>query len=130
MFLLHLRRNRRGVGFVRVGLLFSSWADLNAALAAVKGNVVFVVHNHCAVNVYIGDCGCVYMHDGGVVEESAATPLAAAKSYPPVSEAVVNAAIEADLRPPIATVPCIDAIVPSPVPGSPEEPRSRRLHPR
>jgi hypothetical protein len=75
---------------------------------------VRVIHDDGAA-VDVSDIGHVHVHHGAVVEECAASPFAATKTYAAVSEAVVNAAVEADVRSPIASVPAIEAARKAPV---------------
>src|SRR5208337_5111865 len=65
---------------------------------------------------------------GAVVEEGGTSPLAASETYATVAEAVVNPAIEADMRSPIAGVPAIQAAREAPVAGGPQH-AHRRNHP-
>ncbi len=55
MFLLHLRRHRRSVRLMGVAFLFRRWPCGNSALSAVKRHVRFVVHDHRAIHVNVGD---------------------------------------------------------------------------
>src|SRR6266702_8069036 len=71
----------------------------------------------------------VHVGHGAVVVVRAASPVAAEEADAGVAEAVVNAAIEADFRSPVARVPCIKAVFPSPVPWSPEQTDFRREYP-
>jgi len=88
---------------------------------AVDDRVVDVgVVNHGGV--HIGDCG--------VVMEGAATPFASNKPYAAITEAIINSAIEADVRAPISSVPEVRASAPTPITRSPEEARGRGDHPR
>src|SRR5208283_3793540 len=118
MFMLGLRGQRRGVRFIRVAFFFASRPRLNAAIAAVERDMI-AVHDHVAL-VDVPHIDDVDVHDGPVIEEAAATPLAAPEADTAVAETVVNAAIETNVRSPIAGVPGIKATAPSPVPGGPE----------
>jgi hypothetical protein len=80
--------------------------------------------NICGVNY-----GLVHMHDSGVIGEGAAAPLAAGKSDAAVSEAVIHAAVVADVRPPIAFMEDIAATLPAPIVGGPQKAGLRRRHP-
>src|SRR5213075_2715414 len=81
------------------------------------GRVVSVAHNR---DVHVGH--------GAVVEVRAASPVSTEEANAGVAEAVVDSAIVADLRSPVAGVPEIEA-VPSPIPWSPEQADFRWLHP-
>src|SRR5208283_4817052 len=123
MFMLGLRGQGRGVWLVRVAFFFASRPRLNAAIATVKRDMI-VIHDHVAL-VHVPHIDDIDIHDGAVIEEAAATPLAAPEADAAVSEAVVNAAIEADVRSPVAGVPRIKAAAPSPVAGGPEHANGR-----
>jgi hypothetical protein len=69
------------------------------------------------------------MHDGGVVEEVAAAPFAAVKAIAAVSESVINTAIKSNMRTPIASIPGVDTVVPTPVTGRPQKAWFGRFHP-
>src|SRR5271156_6811245 len=79
---------------------------------------VDVVHNDRPV-VDVGHVH-VHVHHRAVIEEGAASPLAAAEAYAAVAEAVVNAAVEADVRSPVASVPAVEAAGKTLVARSPE----------
>jgi hypothetical protein len=71
----------------------------------------------------------VHVDHSGVIEEVASAPLAAAKADAAVAEAVVHAAIVADMRTPIAFMEKESSAGPSPVAGSPKQAGTRRGHP-
>jgi len=97
----------------------------DAAFAAVKRDVGIVVHDHRIVDVDVGDVDRIDMHDGGVVEESAAAPFAADEADAAIAKAVINAAIESNVRSPVAGVPHVEAVVPAPVTRGPEHAHGR-----
>src|SRR5580700_2940423 len=129
MFLLNLRSDRRSVPFPGIRFLLCTGTSSYAALAAIESYVRVVVYDHRAVNVDVGNVDRVHMHHGGVIEEMAAAPFAAAKARAKVSEAVINAAVKSDLRAPVAGIPYVQTIVPAPVPGSPQQAWFRSFHP-
>jgi len=108
-----------GLSFLRVG------TSLDAARATVEAGVACihdgVVHDDVAVDINVGELAATEVGDGAVVEEVASAPLAAVKAYAAVTKAVVNAAIETDVRAPVTAVEEIDAAFPAPVGGRPEE---------
>jgi hypothetical protein len=65
-----------------------------------------------------------------VVEEAAAVPVAAVESNAEVAEAVVDAAVVADMASPVPGVPEIPAIAPTPISRSPKRVYIRRLDSR
>ena len=67
--------------------------------------------------------------DGAVIVEPPASPVAAVISVAGITETVVYSAVEADQRPPVALMPDIKAVAPSPVPGGPERAGKGSRHP-
>src|ERR1700761_909652 len=80
--------------------------------------------------VDIRHVGYVHVGHRAVVEEVITAPLAAAKSDAAVAEAVVNAAVETDVRSPVPSVEKIDAALEAPVAGGPKEAGCGRHDPR
>jgi hypothetical protein len=119
LLMLHLRRDRSAVRFVSPGLLLRRSTRGYSTLSAVVRDVRVIVYDHGLV-IDIGDVGDIHVGHRTVVEEFAAAPFAAREAFAEVSEAVINAAIESDVRAPIADIPKIDAIVPTPVSGGPQ----------
>ena len=101
-------------------------AGLDSASATVEADVS-VVHDSDVIDVDVGDVGSAIVADSGVVEEVTAAPFAACKPGSEVAEAVVNAAIEADVWAPISAMEPIKATIPAPVSGRPKIAR-RRCH--
>jgi len=64
-----------------------------------------------------------------VVEVRAVSPVAAEEANASVAETVINSAIVADFRSPVASVPVIEAVFPFPIPRGPEQTDLRRLRP-
>src|SRR5208282_3312459 len=126
MFVLPLRCQRLGMRLVRVPFLFRRGPRYNAA-GTVESHMR-VIHDNGAA-VHVPDIGHVHVHHGAVVEEGPASPLSAEEAHAAVSEPVINAAVEADVRSPIAGMPAIEAARKAPVTGGPEH-AHRRDYPR
>jgi hypothetical protein len=94
-------------------------AHVNAASAAIVGDAGDVVHDDGAV-VDVVDAGDIDAVDGTVVVEVIASPIAAVVAIAGVAKAVVNAAVETDVQPPVATVEAPAVVIPTPVAGGPE----------
>jgi hypothetical protein len=88
----------------------------------------------------VGDDGCIHVgrvnhgrvhgYYCRVVSEGATAPLATGEAASAVTESVVHAPVEADLRPPIAGIEDVNtSISPSPITGRPEIARLRRGDP-
>src|ERR1700677_3487965 len=104
-------------------------SGLNAAGAAVvahsiDGDIV----DDCLV-IDIGDIPAAEVDHGSVVEQMAALPISTLKAAAAVPEAIVHAAVEADLSTPITLIPQKDAAIAAPIPGSPKISRLRSEHP-
>jgi hypothetical protein len=85
--------------------------------------------DHGIVNIGIVYDGSVYIHNGGVVPESASLPDSPDKSHPGITSSIVNATIKSDVRAPVAGVPAIDSANITPVPWCPEQSDRRRGYP-
>src|SRR4029077_3824570 len=66
--------------------------------------------------------GDVHVSDATVVKESVPSPLPTEKADAGVAKAVVDATVKADVRTPVAAVPSVESIIPTPVARSPEHP--------
>src|ERR1035438_8018758 len=118
MPMVPLRSQRLGVMLRPVFFLLACGPRFDSA-RAVESNVS-VIHDDClAVNV--GHVPHVDVHHGAVVEECAASPLAAGEADAAAAEAVVNSAGAADVRSPIASVPAVKAALKAPIAGRPEQ---------
>src|SRR5580658_5402038 len=126
--LLILRRNRRRVRFMSVGFLPGRGAGAHSTGASVECHMR-VVDDYRFVHVDISDRGSTYARDCRVIEVRPVAPLAAVKSVSAVTVAVVDAAVESNLRAPVTRIPHVGAIVPTPVAGRPEL-ANGSFHPR
>jgi hypothetical protein len=104
---------------MRCRFLLRSGPRADTAVAAVEADTGIVVHDDRLV-IDIGDVGDVHVSDTTVVEKSVTSPLPAEKADAGVAKAVVDATVEADVRTPVAAVPSIESIIPTPVARSPE----------
>lgn len=91
----------RMVWFVARGDLARVGPALDAGRAAVVADaaVVDIVVDHYRVVVDVGDAGDIHVGHGAVVEEAVVIPVTADVADADVAEAIVDAAIEADVRP-------------------------------
>ncbi len=128
VLVLGLRRQRSGVLLVRGCLFLRRRTRLNSALPAVVAHRPGIVHHHRVV-VDVSHVRDADIGDGAVVVERSAAPLAADESHAGVPEAIVNAAVEADVRAPVPGVPRIEPPAPAPVSGRPQH-AHRSHHPR
>src|SRR6476620_2207105 len=126
---LRLLRRRRHVLLVDGGNLLRRRLRCRATAAPIVTHVGDVVDDDGLV-VDVADLHVRDVVDGAVVEESAATPIAALVAVAGVAVAIRDAAVEADFRAPIAFVKGIDAVVPTPIAGRPQQLRLRWQCPR
>lgn len=89
-----------------------------------------VIHDYgTAVN--ISHIHHVDVEHGAVVEECAASPFPASETNSGVTEAVVNASVETNVRSPVSSVPTVETTFVAPIAGRPEhadgrnDPRAR-----
>lgn len=125
-----LRRQSGEVVFVAGRSLRSVGAILQSAVAAVVAYARGIVVVGHAVVVSVADVVFVHAADGRVVVEIAAAPVAAFISIAAIAMAVIYAAIEADMRSPVAMAPAVMAARIAPVTRRPESADIRRQHPR
>ena len=125
---LDLFGGRLHMRLVRVAFLFRCRPRRYAAGAVVAhAGHVDVVHHRLVINV--GDVNAAEIVHGSVVRKHAAAPEAAFIAGARVAEAIVDAAIEADLRAPVAIVENVTAADEAPVTGRPQQAGGRRLYP-
>jgi hypothetical protein len=114
--------------------LLGAWIVANATGTTAEGHAAIPVDKasfHApAVLKNSVDASAVHMHDRSVVEEVVAAPLATGKADAEVAEAVVHAAVVANVLAPVAIMENILAARPSPVGRRPERTFIRRRHPR
>ena len=126
--MLSLHRRGSNVPLSQRSFLRSSRPRADSSLAAVIADAVHgdVVHGGVVGIVDVGD---VYAIDSAVVIEIPAVPIPAIVAVTVIAKAVANAAVEADLRPPVTGIPDVGAFAPSPVAGRPEKTDLGSQHP-
>jgi len=101
---LHLHWRSRHVRLTGSLLLLGIGLRSYATRTAIKAGP-----RHCASHhrpaVHIADLRGADVHYGSVVKEMAPIPVATLKAVAAKPEAVIDAAVEADVRPPVAGVP-------------------------
>jgi hypothetical protein len=104
--------------------LLRSGGVLDATRTAVVGYVTGIGHNAAldnrAINVGGMDDGFIHMDYCCVVSKGSAAPLAAGKADASITEAVVHAAVVADVAAPIAVIKAVSAVVPAPIGRRPQ----------
>jgi hypothetical protein len=102
--------------------LFRARIVADAALASAESDVAVAGDeapiDTLAVIKGVVDVASVHMHGRGVVEEVVAAPLTAGKTNAAVAEAVVHAAVVADVPSPVAFMEKKVAVIPAPAEAS------------
>jgi hypothetical protein len=93
----------------------------DSAATAVEADAVSIVAYDRAVNVGVVNHGGIHVHYGGVVGETISLPASAVEALAVVAVAVIHSTVKAYLRAPVAVIPFIASVVPSPVAGRPEQ---------
>src|SRR5580658_3570065 len=122
LYVLRLSGRRREMLIMSRSLLFRSWTRSHPAFSSVVAHSIYdgrVVDHSRVVDVV--NVGNVHIRDGAVVEKVAAVPTPTYKTIPEVSETVVDATIETDVRTPVAVIENKRAVGPAPIRRSPEE---------
>jgi hypothetical protein len=127
MLMITLQRRRLEVMLMFRSQLVSGRSCLDTT-RSVERHVHIVVDDR--VVIYVGDVDAAHIHDRAVIEVSTTAPVTALKPNTTITEAVIDTAVEADVRAPVATVPRVNATAPAPVPGRPQQSGRRRQHPR
>jgi hypothetical protein len=125
-----LRRRRLNVVLVFVAGFLRARPSLNAARTAVEAGVaVVVVHDHRAIHIHVAVEAAADVQHGAVIREVPAIPASAHEAHSAKPEAVVDSAIEADVRAPVACVESIHSTRKAPIGRGPQDAYHRRLHP-
>jgi hypothetical protein len=127
VLILDLGMHGRSMRFAQRGKIRWNGTSPDAALAAVEAYPNVVHRNGVAVDVV--DHGVIDIVHSAVVEEMTGVPIASLVAGAPVAIAVVDAAVEADVGPPIAVEESIMAAYRTPVAGCPERTLVGRLNP-
>src|SRR6185312_4514174 len=103
MFMLHLHRSALEVALMVEALLLRGGAKITSA-RAVETYPTHITMHHLGV-IDVMNHGDVHTRDGCVVEKMSMVPAAANESHAAVTESIVNSAVEANVRSPVAGVP-------------------------
>src|SRR6185437_939218 len=127
MLVLDLHMRSFKVTLVHESFIIMRRSTVDSAWAAVKSHPSPLVDYHRAViDVNVGDPDVI---NTAVVIEIPAVPITAFIAFTEITEAVIDAAVKANVGAPVARVPKICAAVPAPVTRGPEQARLRRDHP-
>jgi hypothetical protein len=127
--MLSLCCGRRSMVFARNRFLGCRGTSTQTTTAPVIADAV----DGCVVDnglvVHIGDVHIADIGHRPVVGENSIVPASAFEPDAGVAETLVDATVEADLRPPVAFIPNESATAPAPEARSPEHTGNGRLHP-
>lgn len=121
LFMLRLSLRWLEVPLICERLFLSGRPGSDTIRSAIEAGAVVVVHYSGVVDVgVVNDCP-VYIHHSGVVGEGAATPFTAIEAGSTIPEAIVDAAVETDMRSPVPGVPSVDTSnAPTPISRRPQ----------
>ncbi len=128
LLVLGLQGRWRRVRRVGVCFLLRRRAGGDPAIAAVEAHMGGRVVDDRAV-VDVGDAHVAEVVGGAVVGEPPMIPVAALVAHAAIAVAVIDAAVEADRRSPVALVEEVDPVVPAPPARRPEQTHRGRQHP-
>src|SRR6185312_9658457 len=100
----------------------------DAAVAAVVADATIGEHTH-SMGVGVVNGGRVHPCNCGVVSEGVIIPISSYVADAGISVAIIHAAIESDVRAPVAAMPQVTPVVEAPVTGRPERAGVGREHP-
>ena len=102
--------------FLRSGAGLDTRAAIEAAVIIYDGIV-----DHGVIDVGVVNDGCIDIHHGGIIPEVAAMPFPAYEPGSPIAVPIIDSAIKANMRTPIAAVPTIDSAGKAPVTRGPQK---------
>ncbi len=112
--MLRLGSYRRDMPLAHSGLISGSWPRRRATITTVEAGAPRrrIVDYRCVVHIV--DIGDVYIVNGPVIKEPSIVPAATLVALAEVPIAIVDSAVEADLRPPKALMEYISPTFPTP----------------
>ena len=130
LLMLDLRSHGRRVLFAARRHFRRPGPHLDTALAAIEANATaaaMVVADRMVIDVAVD--GDVNVVNRAVVVKVAAVPVAALVADADIAEAIIDAAVVADVRAPVATVEAVAMVMEAPVAGRPESAGVGSLNP-
>src|SRR5438552_10743627 len=128
--MLRLRVCRFKMTFACRGFFETSRTSINSARASVITNTIHrdvVIDDRLVVDVNVRNVDVV---DGAVIVKAVAAPISAFITRSKVAEAIIDAAVESDVRTPVPCVPNVHTSTPTPIAGRPQHTNLRRDDPR
>src|SRR5580692_2642542 len=126
--MLRLNRYRRNVPIPPRSLFFRRCTRDDSTIPAIETDAAHVVVNDGGV-VNVVNVRDVYVADSTVIEKVSVIPPPALKAHAEIAIAVIDPAIEANVRTPVAVVEYESVAAPAPVCWRPQKPdfRTKRL---
>lgn len=114
---------------LRLELLLLGASQQTVGSAVITDVAVVVVHDVYIADVDVVNIGYVDVVDLAVVEEAVAIPIAALIATAAIAEPIVDAAIESDMRSPVAGIKAVGVVFIPPIGGGPEIADGWRFNP-
>jgi hypothetical protein len=112
--MLGLGGGRLNMFFMFGCFLFTRWPRGDAAVATIEACAVYGGIIHHIFTIDVGDVRSTEIIDRAVIGKCPVVPVAAEKPDAVIAESVIDAAVETDMRSPIAGMERVDAVVPTP----------------
>ena len=80
-------------------------------------------------SVYVSNHRFIHIIHGAVVKERTVVPISSGVADTDIAETIVDATIKSDLRAPVACMPDINTVAPTPISRGPKRSNERRKHP-
>ena len=114
---------------LRLQLLLFGASLQTVGSAVITDVTVIVVYDGYIADVDVVNIGYVDVVDLTVVEEAVAIPIAALIAMAAIAEPIVDAAIESDMRSPVAGIKAVGVVFITPIGGGPEIADGWRFNP-
>ncbi len=107
--------------FARGGFFFGRCSRIDSTLAIKTDPIHGHIPDHRTINIgVVNDC-VIHSPNRSVTEKPATLPSAAAEPGAEITEAIVDSAVKADVRPPITTVPTVVSTFKTPITWRPQK---------
>jgi hypothetical protein len=112
--MLGLRGGRLNMFFMFGCFLFRRWPRGDAAIAAIETGAVYGRVIDHIFTIDVGYMRSAEIIDRAVIGKRPVVPMTAEKADAVIAESIIDTAVKTDMRPPIAGMECINAVVPAP----------------
>src|SRR5690349_14752977 len=107
--------------FARSGFFFARCSRLDPTLAIKTDPVHRHILDHRTINISVVNDRLIHSPNRSVTEKPAALPSATAEPGAEITEAIVDSAVKADVRPPITRVPTVVPTFKTPITWRPQK---------